>query len=413
MNLHAPNSVETETELRLLSSIENHIISTQSNKANIVIVQDGLLGAYLMSKYEEDIDKESFMMMLNSIDGFEMDIFYKKYERYREKTGRDEFTGRLLFSMLLPEDFSYRHSDVVIDQGILLRGNITKTQLGTSHYSFIVLFYNEYSPQKSIEFINNVQFLSCAFLNYHGFSIGIKDCMISDEAIEKIRQSNYKLFIEANAYDETIKNPNIREMYITNILSNARDKGMKIAKEDLQSDNNFLSTVMSGSKGDYFNIAQIMGLLGQQNFQGQRMPVVLNNDTRTLPHYPMDIMNTGSIKKYQSRGFIENSFLRGLDPREFWFHSVSGREGITDTAMKTATSGYIQRRMVKVAEDVQIKYDGTVRNSAGSILQFRYGNMGLNPDNSVILNNEMTFCDVSRLVDKMNYKYENKLNECK
>jgi DNA-directed RNA polymerase II subunit RPB1 len=238
----------------------------------------------------------------------------------------------------------------------------------------IVLLYNEYSPDRSVEFINNVQFLAYAFLNYHGYSIGIQDCMISKEAIENIRQSNYKLFIEANAYDETINNPSIKEMYISNILSNARDKGMKIAKEDLQPDNHFLSTVISGSKGDYFNIAQIMGLLGQQNFQGQRMQPTLNNNQRTLPHYPIDILKSTSMKKYGSQGFIQNSFLKGLDPHEFWFHSVSGREGITDTAMKTATSGYIQRRMVKVAEDVQIKYDGTVRNALNNIIQYTYSN---------------------------------------
>ena len=125
-------------------------------------------------------------------------------------------------------------------------------------------------------------------------------------------------------------------------------------------DNNFLSTVTSGSKGDFFNIAQITGLLGQQNFSGARIEPSLNNNTRTLPHYPFHKLS--KEVEYESRGFIKNSFIHGIDPREFWFHAITGREGVTDTAMKTAQSGYIQRRMVKIGEDIQVKNDVTVRN---------------------------------------------------
>ena len=210
----------------------------------------------------------------------------------------------------------------------------------------------------------------------------------------------------------TTTNPLIREVKVAASLSKARDNGMKIAKEALGLDNNFVSTVTSGSKGDFFNIAQITGVLGQQNFSGARIPKTMTNCTRTLPFYPLE--NDDETKQdpltkeleYESRGFIRNSFIHGINPREFWFHAVTGREGVTDTAMKTAQSGYIQRRMVKVGEDVAVKYDGTVRNAGESIIQFNYGNNSLDPAKTVIVDGKPQICDVSRLADRINLQYE-------
>ena len=124
--------------------------------------------------------------------------------------------------------------------------------------------------------------------------------------------------------------------------------------------------------------------------------------------YPKDKEDEGFTKElqFEGRGFIRNSFIHGLNPREFWFHAITGREGVTDTAMKTAQSGYIQRRMVKVGEDVAIKYDGTVRNSTESIIQFKYGDDGLDPMKTVIVNGSPQICNVARLADKINLQYK-------
>ena len=99
------------------------------------------------------------------------------------------------------------------------------------------------------------------------------------------------------------------------------------------------------------------------------------------------------------KGFITSSFIKGLNPREFWFHAITGREGITDTAMKTAHSGYIQRRIIKLAEDLQIKYDSTVRNSNNDIIQFQYGDDNLDGTKTVILNGKPQICNIQRIVD--------------
>lgn len=413
MNIHAPNSVETETEMRLLSSVQNHIISNQSNKPNIVIVQDGLLSAYLLSSYDEYIPKHNFFEMLQSgkNDSWITDMPTKQALFSKLCPHLPNLSGKLLFSFLLPPDFFYKQGDVCIEQGILVTGIITKAQLGSSHNSFISRLYHEYGADRCEQFINEVQFLGNSFLLFHGFSVGIQDCLIPKEAKDQIQLCIQKYFIQASLCYDSIKTPHILEMSISNILNNTRNACMKIAKDNLLSSNNFISTVTSGSKGDFFNITQIMAMLGQQNFQGQRIQPRISGNKRTLPHFPIDIDPSDLETKFKSQGFIQNSFLQGLEPEEFWFHAITGREGITDTAMKTATSGYIQRRMVKVAEDVQIKYDNTVRNSAGSILQFAYGNHNYDPSQSVIIKNKekettMFFTNVDHIIHKLNFHHE-------
>jgi len=103
------------------------------------------------------------------------------------------------------------------------------------------------------------------------------------------------------------------------------------------------------------NISQIMACVGQQNVEGQRIKFGFNR--RTLPHFPKDDFGP------ESKGFVENSYLTGLTPSEFYFHAMGGREGLIDTAVKTANTGYISRRLIKSLEDVMVKYDGTVRTS--------------------------------------------------
>ena len=117
--------------------------------------------------------------------------------------------------------------------------------------------------------------------------------------------------------------------------------------------------------------------------------------------------------EYESRGFISSSFIKGLTPREFYFHAMSGREGISDTAMGTATSGYMQRRIIKLTEDIKINYDGTVRDVTGNIFQISYGEMGLDPISTTKVKNEQQICDISRLINRLNLKHENVLKKKK
>ena len=153
------------------------------------------------------------------------------------------------------------------------------------------------------------------------------------------------------------------------MLNKARDDVGKSAQQSLKESNNVKQMVSAGSKGSFINISQMSACVGQQMVEGKRIPFGFKY--RTLPHFTKDDYSP------ESRGFVENSYLRGLTPQEFFFHAMAGREGLIDTAVKTAETGYIQRRLVKALEDVMIKYDGTVRNSLGDVIQFAYGEDGL------------------------------------
>jgi DNA-directed RNA polymerase II subunit RPB1 len=153
------------------------------------------------------------------------------------------------------------------------------------------------------------------------------------------------------------------------VLNKARDEAGASAQRSLSESNNLKAMVTAGSKGTFINISQMTACVGQQNVEGKRIPYGFVD--RTLPHFTKDDYGP------ESRGFVENSYLRGLTPQEFFFHAMGGREGLIDTAVKTSETGYIQRRLVKAMEDVMVKYDGTVRNSLGDVIQFLYGEDGM------------------------------------
>lgn len=333
MNLFSANNVETEAELRYLSSVDNFILNPQSSRANIVFVQDTVLGIYKLTHSAlPPFSRKLFFQLANSIS----DTVYQKLES--KKKYFTEWTGKFLFSLLLPDDFFYKIKNDVdpndphlcIEHGILKQGALQKKNLN----KLVELFYIEYDIETCKNFINQVQFLAVAFLEHHSFSVGIQDCFLEKE---NIQYSIEKSLMKAKSVHETIQNEKIKEIYVTHSLGGARDIGLSIAKNSLRPDNNFLSTVISGAKGDFFNIAQITGLLGQQQVCTGRIQNTLTNCSRVLPHYPIDPSLYTDNMSYEAKGFIRGSFGKGLSPREFFLHSLTGREGITDTAMKSVT----------------------------------------------------------------------------
>ncbi len=323
------------------------------------------------------------------------------------------FNGKGIFSLCLPDDLIYEKKNnadpeepiVKIYRGVLYEGALDKSILGAVHNSLIQIINKEYGADRAAKFIDHVQFVTNAWLLVSGFSVGLGDCLVQGKKqTEEIEDIIEKCYIEAESIKNTTTHAGVREIRITSALSKAKDIGLRIAKESLAKDNAFLSTVISGSKGDYFNVAQITGLLGQQNLLGQRVKPQLNNGRRTLPHYPFEDLPLAM--EYESRGFIASSFIKGMNPREFYFHAMSGREGVCDTALGTSRSGYIQRRIIKLTEDIKTQYDGTVRDATGKILQLAYGEDNLDPCTAVKVNGELERCDVSRLVAKLNMEYE-------
>jgi DNA-directed RNA polymerase II subunit RPB1 len=132
--------------------------------------------------------------------------------------------------------------------------------------------------------------------------------------------------------------------------------------------NNIYKMIWAKSKGSETNLTQIIATLANQNVDGRRIPEGFTK--RTLPHFCKD------DRSPEPRGFVYSSFYTGLGPHEFFFHSMGGREGLSDTAVKTARTGYIQRKLIKALEDVIVKYDGTVRDSQNNLIQLMYGEDG-------------------------------------
>ena len=416
MNIHVPQSIESQAELEMLSAAQWHLISPQSSKPNMAIVQDSLLGAYRMTQGTKKIRKGQFFNLLSKIDMKEDIMSRVQHVRriLKEKGKKVQcFNGKGLFSMFLPIDLIYEKKNdgdpqeptVKIWRGVMYEGTLNKSVLGASHNSLIQVINKEYGPEVASHFIDCVQFITNGWLMIEGFTVGLGDCLVSSaKKQQEIRDVIKKCYIQAEGLKTTTTHPNIREMRINAALNKAKDVGLRIAKGSLAKSNNFLSTVQSGSKGAVFNIAQITGLLGQQNLKGQRVPLFLSQGRRTLPHYPFGKLPPEM--EYESRGFIASSFIHGLNPREFYFHAMSGREGISDTAMGTATSGYMQRRIVKLTEDIKVQYDGTVRDIPGNIYQVAYGDTGIDPSCTVKVGGSQEVCDVSRMVAKLNMQHD-------
>ncbi len=416
MNVHVPQSLESQVELKMISAAQYNIISAQSSKPNIAIVQDSLLGAYRMTLGFQKITRSEFYDISEKLELREsvLDRIEHINDIYRKKGVRmDAYCGKGLISLFLPIDLIYeKKNEVNVDEpvvkiyrGVMYEGVLNKDILGSSHNSLIQIINKEYGPETAAHFVDCIQFVTNAWNLVKIFSVGLGDCLVTSiKKQEEIQDVIKKCYIEAEGIKSTTSHAGIQEIQVNAALSKAKDIGLRIAKESLDKDNNFLSTVISGSKGDFFNIAQITGLLGQQNLKGQRVPLYLNNGKRTLPHYPFGELSPEM--EHESRGFIASSFIKGLNPREFYMHAMSGREGISDTAMGTATSGYMQRRIIKLTEDIKIQYDGTVRDVTGQIYQMSYGDDGFDSTHTVKVNGGQEICDVSRIVNKLNMLHE-------
>lgn len=415
MNIFLAQDCDARAELACLSTTKHNIMTSQSTKNIICITQDALLGSFLLTRDDHDLGQAMFFDICMKGDGWSSSYILEKLDHIKKVRDENGYTfplycGKSLFSMMLPNTLNYTKKNdarkdepvVKVIKGVMVAGALAKSNLGQAHNSIIHVLHKEYGMDQSIDFINNTQFIANQYLLHRSFSVGIKDC-VSDIA-KKTEDIAFKCFIEAKDTEATVSHERIRELKMCSILDKARDQSMKLAKSRLDPDNAFIATVTAGSKGEYFNITQITSMLGQQMHMNKRIQKTFNRGKRTLPHYPTKDLTVE--QEFESQGFIRNSFLHGLNPQEFIWHATSGREGCSDTAMKTAQSGYIQRKMVKVMEDVQVKYDGTVRNTNGWVVQWAYGGDGFDRSECAFKDDNVFFADVSKIADRLNNQFE-------
>ena len=381
MNLHVLQTHESRADALELMSVAKNIITPQSNKPIMGIVQDSLLSAFMMTSPGVTLDiAEMSNVMMWIEDATELPI-----PKVQTPEGM-RWSGLQCLSMIFPKDFNWK--DYVF-QGQLLKGPLGKRALGRSHGSIIHRLYNDYGPDRTCQFINELQRTNHIWFSSQGFSIGIGDMRITDKTAEKVRNECANVDHLAEELRKKHKHP---ESKINRMLNQTRDSMGLIAQSAMSPDNSLGLMVKSGSKGSMVNILQIMACVGQQNCSGKRMQATLRS--RTLPMFDFDD-NTA-----RSRGFVKHSYVDGLTPDEYWHHTVGGREGLIDTAVKTSTTGYIQRRLVKSLESIHVDNDGTVRDAQKNIIQFKYGEDGLDG-----MAHEMMTCPFDAM-DKLDDHYD-------
>jgi len=379
MNLHCPQSVQTMNELMDIAAVPYMILAPRDGKPIIEVVQDTLLGSYRLTKDITNIQDKTLanIQMVNSYFGGSLKKPDKKYT----------YTGKEAYSQILPPGLyinkkNKKDERVVINNSELEKGNLDKNVFHGITTGLIPVIYHDYGPFETRKFLDNTQRLVCRWLLTAGFSVGISD-LVTDKETDKNLKNKIKE-MKTKAYDKldeirrgTIDNNSIfnNEEYIEReiigILNETTSEVGKIGLSQIdENKNRMINMVKSGSKGKETNVAQMIACVGQQNVDGKRITYGFTD--RTLPHF------TKYDDGPEARGFVKNSFITGLSPQEVFFHAMGGREGLIDTAVKTSETGYIQRRLVKAMEDSKIHYDNTVRTAIGSIIQYIYGEDGMN-----------------------------------
>lgn len=406
MNLHVPQTEEARAEAINLMGVKNNIITPKSGEPIIAATQDFITGSFLISRKDSFFDRATFCELLAMMsDG---DIHFDLPPPVIVKPQK-LWTGKQVFSLLIrpnkhsnvilnldaknktfqpppkgfPPEMSPNDGFLVIRGSQVLAGSMDKSTLGDGKkHSVFYTILRDYGPNEAAEAMNRMAKLCARFLGNRGFSIGVsdvtpgkelsaqKDRLVEiayakcDDMIEQLRLG--KLETQPGCNEEQTL-----EAKIGGVLSKVREEVGDVCIKELDKSNAPLIMATCGSKGSTVNVSQMVAVVGQQIIAGNRVPDGFQD--RSLPHFPK------FSKTPPSKGFVRNSFYSGLTPPEFLFHAISGREGLVDTAVKTAETGYMSRRLMKSLEDLSSQYDHTVRTSNNGIVQFLYGGDGLDP----------------------------------
>ena len=405
MNLHVPQTEEARTEAFELMGVKHNLATPKNGEPIIAPIQDFISAAYLMSNKDTFYDRKSFtsicMYMVEGKMQFDLPppAILKPVMLW---------TGKQVFSVMMCPNRSspvlvnldaacreYRavskqHHDLDKNDGWLcirnsevMCGVMDKSTIGAGKKdSLFSVILREFGAEEAAQIMTRLAKLSARWLSDQGFSIGLSDV----HAGESLVRSKFRLvenaYASCDALIKQYKNGKLEkaagcdeeqslENKISGELNKVRNEAGKECIADLSKWNAPLIMANSGSKGSVINVAQMVAVVGQQIIGGER--VADGFQDRTLPHFPKH------ARQPPSKGFVRNSFFTGLNPSEFIFHACSGREGLVDTAVKTAETGYMSRRLIKSLEDLSVQYDNTVRNSSKNIVQFQYGEDKLEP----------------------------------
>ncbi|CAG8537130.1 5091_t:CDS:10, partial [Scutellospora calospora] len=405
MNLHVPQTEEARVEAIELMGVKNNLVTPRNGDPIIAAIQDFITSSYLITKKDVFYNRAQFTQICSYMADADLHIDIPPPAIFKPVR---LWTGKQIFNVLMrpnknssvlvnleskgrsfeknesrAPDMCPNDGYVVIQNSEIMCGAIDKSLVGDGNkHSLFYTILRDYGAEQAAEAMNRLSKLCSRWLANRGFSIGINDVQPG----EILRDKKDRLIADANkACDDLIERSKLGklenqpgcneeqtlEAHISGILSRVRDDAGQICMTELNKHNAPLIMATCGSKGSKINVSQMVACVGQQIISGSRIPDGFQD--RSLPHFPKH------SKTPAARGFVRNSFYSGLTPTEFLFHAISGREGLVDTAVKTAETGYMQRKLMKALEDLAIHYDMSVRNSSGGLVQFYYGDDGLDP----------------------------------
>jgi len=373
MNLHIPQTEEARSEARTLMLVETQIISPRYGLSVVGCIHDAITGNYLLTK-ELVLSKNEAIDLLSSSG-------LKEFSRLPKK---EKIDGKDVFSALLPDDFNFIGKDksgneVKIENGKLKTGYMDKANLGQESGLMLRNIYEKYGPAYTADLLGMISKLGITVLARRGFSIGVSDMDLNDETNDEVS------LIIKKAEDEALKLIDIYyagkleslpgrsiaetlELRILEVLNKARNKSGDVAVRQVK-DSSALTMAKCGARGNPLQIAQMTALVGQQALRGKRIESGFIG--RTLSYFKKNDLQP------KARGFIKSNFKSGLKPHEYFFGAMTGRDALMDTALRTPKSGYLYRRLSNAMQDLKVEYDGTVRDASGKIVQFSYGEDGL------------------------------------
>ncbi len=387
MNMHVPQSYQVYTELSELALVPHHVIEPRRNGPVMGAIMDTIVGSYKMTNKNTKINRRNTMQLLNWVEDFDGNMV-------RIKHTNNIYTGKDVYSEIIPPlslekdtntgpkddgDPDYYEKKIKVENGKIIHGVIDKATIGAKTGGLLHHSWIDYGPERTKLFMDNFNFIANYWLTIDGFSIGLEDAVAPADMREEITkqikeaETNVANIIEQIHKGELEKTSSFNakndfEGQVITELNRVRNDVGNYAVNKFGDKNRLNVMIRSGSKGGQNNLAQMAACVGQQQIEGKRVEDLLED--RTLPHF----------HKFRNdplaRGFVKDSYASGLSPPAFWFHAMAGRIGMIDTAISTAEVGYITRRFIKATEDLEVKYDNTVRNSNDQVIQFIYGDDG-------------------------------------
>jgi DNA-directed RNA polymerase subunit A' len=397
MNLHVLQSQEARAEAKVLMKVEEHILSPRYGGPIIGMLHDHITAAFLLTYQNPSFTRAEVTYLLSKLN------YPIPPPVGKDKDGEPYWTGKQLFSLTLPRDLTLEFRSniwarcdcspmnckhdawVVIENGVLKAGTIDKKAIAYEKGAVLDAIARNDGMPRAREFLDEMSRLAITAISLKGLSTGIDDEDVPEGAQKEILQALGAARTRVNELVEQYRKGELEQMpgrsleetlevMVRRELGQARDTAGEIAGRYLGLENPAVILAKSGARGSMLNLTQMAGAVGQQSVRGERL--LRGYVRRTLPHFARGDLGA------DSRGFVSSSYKRGLSPTEYFFHSMGGRESLVDTAVRTSRSGYMQRRLINALEDLKVAEDGTVRNTAGTVIEYKYGEDGIDPTRS-------------------------------